>query len=124
MSNGWFSDEHVLAGGKAVAASLTAEPVSDEFRITAEGSCRIAVAVVASAVTGTVDLILQTNYSGEWVTSKATTIAAAGTAYIKMLSEASADQAALPLGVKCRVVATTGVGEAITVSSVKVLQPK
>lgn len=108
-----------------VAASLTNEPISFEFPVTAGGARMFSVAVVATAVTGTVDINLQTAmYGQEWITVKSTTIAAPGTAYINLLDTRAADQAALPLYDKCRVTVTTGVGEAITVSSVLELQER
>jgi hypothetical protein len=125
MSNGWYTDDQVLVAGVAIPASQTNAPVSKEFKITAGGALNMAVAIVASAVTGTVDLKLQSSVNGQdWVDAKATTIAAPGVAYIKLLASAAADQPALPLLGKGRIVATTAGGEAITVSSIVVLQAK
>lgn len=119
--NGWPAKERVLAGGITVSASQTDAPISQEHPVTAGGALNAVFAVTATAVTGTVDLKVQTAIGNSWVDSKATTIAAPGTVYIKLLSAAAADQTYLPLLGKVRVVATTGGGEAITVSSVYVL---
>lgn len=123
MAQGYSPLERALQN--TVGASLTAEPVSREFPVSAGGARMLTVSVTATAVTGTVDLLLQTAMFGsEWITVKATTIAAPGTAYINVLDTRAADQATLPLYDKCRVVATTGVGESITVSSVLELQER
>jgi len=121
--NGWPAKERVKAGGVSVPASETDFPVSQEVPLSAAGALRMVVAITASSVTGTVDLKLQSSVvSGEWVDAKSTTISAAGTVYIKLLAEAAGDQTYLPLLNKARIVATTGAGEDITVSSVLFIQ--
>ena len=124
MSNGWSPQERVLHGNTSLVASQSNIPVSQEFKVSAGGSCRMVLAINASECTGTVDLKLQTSSGGStWADSKATTIAAAGRVYLRLAIEISADQTYLPLLAKCRLVATTGAGETITISSVEVLQP-
>lgn len=123
MSNVWHPKDVAPEASKAIAASQTDAAISDPFTITAQGSQHMVVCVIASAVTGTVDIKLQTSIGDtEWVDSKATTIAAAGRAYIKLNAETAADQTYLPLLSRGRVVVTTGVGEDITVSNVYVIQ--
>lgn len=123
MAQGWSPMERAIQN--TVPASQTNAAISREFPVTAGGARMMAVSVTASAVTGTVDINLQTAMFGtEWVTVKSTTIAAPGTAYIKLMDTLDADAALLPLYDKCRVTVTTGVGEAITVSSVLELQER
>lgn len=116
--NGYPARDRVLGSAAVVPASQTDAPVSQEVPVTAGGSLNMVVAVKATAVTGTVDLKLQTAVSDSWVDVKATTIAAPGYAYIRVNVQTTADQAVLPLLGKVRVVATTGGGEDITVSNV------
>jgi hypothetical protein len=125
MSNGWSPVEHVLRAGISIAASQTEAPISGEFRVTAGGAHEAMVIVIAgTAAGGAVDLKLQTAVNGNaWTDVKATTLTGAGVAYIRLLAEAAADQAVMPLLSKCRVVATTGGGESIVVDSLLVLQP-
>jgi hypothetical protein len=82
------------------------------------------VVISGTAAGGAVDLKLQTAVNGNsWTDVKATTLTGVGVAYIRLLAEAAADQAVMPLLSKCRIVATTGVGESIVVNSLLVLQP-
>lgn len=123
MAQGYSPIERALQN--TVPASQTNAPVSFPFPVTAGGGRMLSVALVATAVTGTVDINLQTAmYGEEWITVKSTTIAAPGTAYINLLDTRAADQSVLPLYDKCRVTVTTGGGEAITVSSVLELQER
>ena len=124
MSNGWSPDEKVLSGGVSLAASQTDAPISFDFKLTAGGATEaLIVAVTGTAAGGAVDIKLQTAVDGiSWVDSKATTLTGAGTAYIPLLAEKAADQAFFPMLSKARVVATTGAGESLVVTSVQVLQ--
>jgi hypothetical protein len=116
--NGYPAKDRALGTSVVLGASLTNSPISQEVPVTAGGSRNMVVAVLATAVTGTVDLMLQTAVSDAWVDVKAATISAAGYAYIRVNVQTTADQAVLPLLGKVRVVATTGGGEALTVSNV------
>jgi hypothetical protein len=123
MSNVWHPNDNALSSSYVVAASQTDAPVTKPFTITAPGAKHLIVCLTASAVTGTVDVKLQTSVGDtSWVDSKATTIAAAGRCYIKLAIEIAADQTYLPLLSRGRVVVTTGVGEDITISNVYVIQ--
>lgn len=116
--NGYPAKDRALGSAVPVLASQTDAPVSQEVPVTAGGSLNMIVAIKAIAVTGTVDLKLQTAVSDSWVDVKTATTSAAGYAYIRVNVQNTADQAVLPLLGKARVVATTGVGEDIVVSNV------
>ena len=124
MSNGWTPVEQVLRAGISVPQSQTDAAISNEFKVTAHGSCRMVIAVSGVAAGGSVDIKLQSSAVGSnWVDIKSTTLSGTGVAYIKLLVEDSADQSVLPLLSKCRLVVTTGVGESLVVNSLVVLQP-
>jgi hypothetical protein len=123
--NGWAAKQ-VLAGASPIVipASQTNILVGKEYPITAGGSLNHVVKLVASGVTLTnaITAKLQSAIGNDWVDSKTVSISADGNFYIKLQSNASADQTHLPLLNKGRLVITTGVGDLVTISSVEVLQ--
>lgn len=121
--NGWSASGYAL--GTQVSGIVTNLPASREFPITAGGSKNIVVKVTASGVTvaGSISAKLQSAIGADWVDAKLATVAADGSVYIRMNIEVAADQAALPLLNKGRVVVTTtNAGDIVTISDVQVLQ--
>jgi hypothetical protein len=117
---------------------------SEEFAITAVGSCYLVVKLVAVDVNveGSITATLQTaeGQDGDWIDTKSASITADGNYYFKFLVDRAADQTYLPLLCKGRVVVvgTTDTipadpdaipdpilevpGDAVTVSEIWVLQ--
>lgn len=132
MAQGYRPYEVGLAGGisvgtQSVGSSLTNEPISKEFPVSAGGARMLAVAITTGANTGTVTAKLQTAFYGqEWEDSKTVTLTAgAGDVfYITLLDTKAADQAFLPLYDKCRVVVTTAAASSAIISSVQELQER
>lgn len=124
MPNGYRPDNYNLPGLQPISSIVTNSPISKEFPITAGGSQHITVKITASGVTLAAGITakLQTSVDGVWEDSKTAAITANGRYYIQLLAERTADQQYLPLLSLGRVVITTGAGDAITVSSVDVLQ--
>ena len=128
-SNGWWPSDELKKGGAILGASETDTPISEEFKITAGGSMNLRIAVEATSITGTLTLKLQDSVGGSsgWRNLKTFTISGSGAAnraYLSLNIEVAADQTYLPLLSKARVVASTGVGEALNVAFVRVLQAK
>jgi hypothetical protein len=125
MSNGWAAKQ-VLSGASPIVipGSQTNVLVGKEYPITAGGSLNHVVKLVASGVTLITGITakLQSAIGNDWVDSKTVAITADGNFYIKLQSNASADQTHLPLLNKGRLVITTGAGDLVTISSVEVLQ--
>lgn len=123
--NGW-SEKPVQINNKIVSGVVTAMPVTREFTITGGGSLNGILKIKYTGVTqvGTITPIFQTANGEDWVTVKSgTAITAAGTQYIRWNIEVAGDQAVLPLLNKGRVVVTTtNAGDAITFSSIEILQ--
>lgn len=123
--NGW-SAKQVLNGASSVAvgASETDTVVGKEYPITAGGSLNHVVKLSVSGVTLATGITakLQTAIGNDWVDSKTVAITANGNYYIKLQTTAAGDQPFLPLLNKGRVVISTGAGDAVTASSVEVLQ--
>ena len=106
-----------------VAASTTAAALSKEFSLTAGGATRaLRIEIDCGTVTGTVDVILQQKLGESWSTVKTINPTTDVTNTIRMNNVVAADQAYMPLASICRVVATTGVGEDIIVTGLRVLQ--
>lgn len=107
------------------AGVLTGNAASDGFAIPAfmaKGWC-CDITVSATTVATGVTLKLQTRFSADqsWQDSSSTVSVAngfTGTKTIRLLDTVSADQAYLPLRPLGRVVAVTGAGDSITVTSV------
>lgn len=134
MSNGYFQ-EAVLKNGTAVVvgASATDTVISNEFHITTSGSKHLRIIVVADSVTAGAGITweldqwlgLDEDGNDEWATVGAPkTVAITGDGVTTMMwnSDVAADAAYLPLTNKCRVTVTTGVGSAVTIEAVRVLQ--
>lgn len=123
--NGWSSKD-VAITGKVVSGIVSNQQITvDAFPITAGGSRNMVIKIKTSAATvvGTITVKLQTACGSDWVDSKSTTIAAAGSVYIKLLEALSTDQQYLPLLNQGRVVVTTtNAGDSITLQSVEILQ--
>jgi hypothetical protein len=124
MSNAWSAKDVAL--GLPISGVVTKAPVSKEASVSASGSLNGIIKLSYSGVTqvGTITPILQTAIGGDWVDVKSgSAITAAGIQYIRWNIEVSGDQSVLPLLNKLRVVlTTTNAGDAITVSSVELLQ--
>lgn len=122
--NGWYPRDVKKNGLAALGASLTDSAISEIFPITAGGARMMAIKIKASAVTvgGGITAKLQSGINQEFVDSKTVAIAANGNVYIKLLAEAAGDQTFLPLLRSGRIVITTGVGSAVTIDSIQVVQ--
>ena len=121
--NGWSASSYAL--GTDVSGIVTDLPASREFPITAGGSKNIVVKLVVSGVTvvGSISAKLQSAIGADWVDAKSVSITADGNVYIKLNIEVAADQAALPLLNKGRVViTTTDAGDEVLVSEAQILQ--
>lgn len=114
--------ENVVRGRAAfvLAASLTDEPITEVFRLEGLDATAFRIDFSASAVTGSIDIKLQTRMSDDvaWADAKTGAIAATGVTSLKLLDTVAGDQPFLPLGGQCRVVATSGAGEALTLDGV------
>ena len=124
MPNAWVPVREELSPSLSYGASLSGQPISKEFRITAGGSLHLVVAIKASGVTAGAGITatLQTCVGDyPWVSSKSVSITADGYYYIKLLAEASGDQTYLPLLGKGRVTLTTLAGAAVTIDSLYLL---
>lgn len=123
--SGWSGTEILQGSSQAISGVVTNQVISKEAFITAEGALHYVAKIVASGVTvvGTITAKLQTAIGGDWVDSKTATISGNGNFYIKLAVENSSDQTYLPLLNKARIViTTTNAGDAVTVSSIMVLQ--
>lgn len=133
MAQGYRPYEQGLAAGstnvgtQVVGASLTNEPISKEFPVSAGGARMLTVAITTGANVGTVTAKLQTAvYGQEWEDSKTVTLTAGvgDVFYITLLDTKAGDQPFLPLYDKCRVVVTTAAASSTIISSVMELQER
>lgn len=125
MSNGWSAkDVTIAASGTVYGASLTNQPISLPFPITAGGSLNMVLKIkVASVTVGTaITAKLQTAIGGDWVDSKTVSVSGNGSFYIKLQTTVTTDQTYLPLLNQGQVVLTTGAGDTAAVTSVEILQ--
>lgn len=113
----------------AVAESLTNQVVSQIFPISYMGSKNIRVKVKVSAITvaAAIDFKLQhidDAVSGTWLSQSksAVSLTATGDKYLTFNVEVAGDQADLPLMPHGRIVVTTGAGDSVSISSIKVMQ--
>jgi len=126
--NGYYPVEQILGNSPVtVGASQTLAQVSNEFRINPEGSLhfRIDVEVSAATVATGISLILQTtsgNDAASWVTAKSTTVTTTGLVSQSYVVEVAADQTYLPLRPKGKLLCTTGAGDSVTLSSIRIMQ--
>lgn len=123
MPNG-YAPQEIGITSKVVGASLTNEPISREFHVTANGSLNLVVKLKVAAVTvgAGITAKLQTAIDGDWVDAKTVAVTATGDFYIKLQAAVAGDQAFLPLLSAGRLVLTTGAGSTATVTSVNVLE--
>lgn len=113
-----------------LGASVTNEPVSNEIALTSQGSKNLRVDVVTSAVTAGAGITLKLQHrSGNfeaWAdlagANASAAVAAAGTSSLRQNVEVAADQPNMPIKKMVRVVATTGVGSALTINEVRISQ--
>lgn len=122
--NGWSAKQ--IAASVLVTGVQTNAPVSHQSNVTAGGALNGIIKLVVSGVTqvGTITPKLQTANGEDWVDVKSgAAITAGGIQYIRWNIEVAGDQAVLPLLNKMRVVVTTtNAGDAVTISSIEVLQ--
>lgn len=126
--NGGYTPKNVVAGpGQIISGVVTNQVISKEgFPITAGGANRcLVIKLKVSGVTsvGTITAKLQTAIDSDYVDSKTVVITANGDFYIKLNNAASADQTFFPLLSKGQVViTTTNAGDAVSITSINVLQ--
>jgi hypothetical protein len=122
--NAWSPNSAKLPNLVAVTASQTNVPVSKKFPITAGGSKNLVVCITVSAVTGSPTVSLRTSIgTGTPVVAKTVTVSGgAKDYYIKLNSNVDTTADVLPLLSLGEVVATTSVGQAITITNVQTLQ--
>lgn len=123
--NGWNASRDYKLSSAAITGIVTDRVISSVYPITAGGALNQVIKIKTSAATvvGTITVKLQTAIGDDWVDSKTTTIAAAGSVYIKLNIEVVADQTFLPLLNQGRIVlTTTNAGDSVTLSSIEVLQ--
>jgi hypothetical protein len=123
--NGWSPKEQLNPSVAHVAASQTNQAVSNNFPIfSGAGLKGMVIKLKFSAVTvaSGITAKLQTAIDGGWVDSKTVAVVSTADAYIKLNNAASADQTYFPLLAGGRIVISTGAGDSVTVSSVKILQ--
>jgi len=125
MANGYAPKEIKKNEVSAVGASVTNFAISKDFPIDGAGAMQgLVVKIKVTGVTvGTgITAKLQTAIDGDFVDSKTAAISADGNFYIKLLAAAAGDQTYFPLLSTGRVVVTTGAGDAVTITSIQLLQ--
>lgn len=116
-TTGYVPVRVIKASSPVSIAASTTEIVSDPIRITAEDSLNFLATFVTSAVTGTIDIVMEHSVNGsDWdaVPHPAATITATGRKDFRLNIQATADQPALPLRPLARFKLTTAGGESIT----------
>lgn len=108
----------------AVGASASNTPVSEVFRPAVVDALNGVIAVTSTGVTSTTGITAKLQQSADGstytdVTGVSATITAAGISRLSWNVQDTAQQAALPLLPYLRVVVTTGLGDAVTVSEVR-----
>lgn len=113
---------------QVVGASATNSAVSREFPISAKGSLNILVGLKFASVTagGGITAKLQSSILGnaeaDWLDGNTVSVTGNGWFYIRMNVQVTGDQAKLPLADVGRLVLTTGVGSAATVTEAYICQ--
>lgn len=130
--NGGYESRKVLASGapQTVGASATDQPISAEFKISAAGSCRIRIDLIASALTVGAGVTAKLQHAtfvnadgtATWTDTKTASLTTTGLATITVLVEVAGDQGFCPLRPNGRVVLTTGAGSSATISDIRVMQ--
>jgi hypothetical protein len=108
---------------QVIGASQTAIPVSIDYAVDAFMARRQRILYQVEAVTAAdaISLILQTKLpEGPWVNVKTVSVTANAEAYLLFNERLTGDEDESPLGSLCRLVITTGIGDAVTVSKLKV----
>ena len=107
-----------------IGASETETPIA-EFSSDFQSSLNFRADVVASSVTAAAGITLKLQHravSGDYedlaTANSSVAITAAGTVSIVLHVQRAADQADLPLRKSCRLVVTTGAGDAVTIDKV------
>jgi hypothetical protein len=132
MSGGYIADS-VGLGSTAVGASATDTPVSKAFIVSAYGGTRgirleVQVSAATSAAAITAKLQHAVTKDGTWndvggTASVTVPTTAASTFYSIILNACDAtDSPLFPLRPNGRVVVTTGAGDSVTVTDVRVIQ--
>jgi hypothetical protein len=129
--NGYYSKEVLRQENALVNGIAVAKIVSNEFRISPQGSINLRIDLVCDsvAVTTGINFILQTT-SGvdkdgneDWQDTKTTTVTVSGSYTLTFMVAKTTDQQYLPLRPKGRIVVNAaGVGDTITVESIRVMQ--
>lgn len=133
--SGYYQKEINFKTGASlvVGASETALPISKEFVMSYEGAQFLKVIVVADSVTAGAGITwtmqqwlgLDEDGNDEWAACgapKTVSITADGVTTMTWNNNLAADAAYLPFTNKARIVITTGVGSAVTIERVSVLQ--
>ncbi len=124
MSRSGFTSKQVAIEG-AVGASVTDQPISENFAIRGSFLTAFLIDIEVGSVTVAAGITakLQVRQSGnqDWIDSKTVDIDGDGTFTISLLDTVTADQEFLPLRPVGRVVVTTGAGDAVTVNKIYVL---
>lgn len=121
MSNG-YSPKDYIHESVSKGASLTDSPVSEEIGLSGNGCLNMRVDFVVSGVTLTTAITarlqFRTNEDFSWANAasanSSVSITADGGYSLKLSAFRAADQADMPLPKMCRLVVTTGVGDAVT----------
>ena len=125
-----YENEFSSSAPKVLGASLTNEVLTGDISLTAGGSTKsVRFEVVTAAVTvgAGITLAAQSQLAdGTWVavSGLSASVTAAGCSVLSMNANSAAGIAAMPLAKLMRVVVTTGAGSAVTVNSVRFLQPE
>lgn len=133
MAVGYKTEPVLLKGAiQTLGASVTARAVSNPFKITYEGSRNLRVDVVVdSATAGSgVTVVLQdapfrSDVATDWQTKKSATVSTTASRTIVSITinvEVTGDQTYCPLRPHGRIVATTGAGDALVISDIRVMQ--
>lgn len=104
-----------------VGASATKSPVSKNIMVSYCDALNgvVDISVSAATVADSVDLVLQDSMDGTtWNDVITTAVTDTGTVTMRWNVQTTADQAFLPMRPQVRIVATTGVGDSITVDSI------
>lgn len=127
MSKRHIAEEMVLSPNIAVGASATNTVVSQVFRIWDSGRRNLRIKVTAASGTYATGITAKLQHSSGLsdtfiTTTKSVTISANGDFYLTLNVEVAGDQAEMPLMPLGRVAITTGAGDAVTITSCKIMQ--
>lgn len=119
--------DYVLDPNITLGASETNTVVSKLFPITQLGSRNLRIKVTAASSTVATGITAKLQHAPSYddtfvTTTKSVSITGNGDFYLTLNVEVSGDQAEMPLMPIGRVVVTTGVGDAVTITAVDVMQ--